>query len=435
MAEQGSVNFEDVPDACLVDVLKRLDGKSTLRFQAASKRLFSLGQWPSLWASHFESQFGMRLPTRCSRDFQDLLKMFGNMTMATTPSSSTSSPSTADVTSGEENGDVSLHKEQLLSFCGVLTDGGLQDGWPLYWMGSIFSDRWYKGYCSKGKLNRHINCVGAFLPWRVQSRGRVLPLYPTKWSSKLEPDVSPAQLPEEECHFFDERVMVDLDEIKQDASKLAVLHRVIVCRKGRFSCPVQSGTVSIGSTDWTELIAKGGPAERAQVMYKETQSGAVPILGGLNVMEDVLAVCSRGVFRPMRVCWGSNGEWVEFDREGCGPRPVLWFHFYSQTEYDDRQSEAEIERREKLAVGFAGLGALCKTVELKRQRVSEARTFMSIERNRISMALSKPILGNAVYLTLNSFEDIMDQCTWDQSKGPNIDIGKLYLLGQEVQFF
>lgn len=56
---------------------------------------------------------------------------------------------------------------------------------------------------------------------------------------------------------------------------------------------------------------------------------------------------------------------------------------------------------------------------------------MSFERNRLSMQLSRPVPGNMLCITLNSFEDIMDQCTWDQSKGPNVDIGKIYLSGSK----
>lgn len=215
-------------------------------------------------------------------------------------------------------------------------------------MGNIFEYGLSKGYCSTGKLDRAINCVGVYIPSRSLTRKGILPMRSYQPSACADSKEYPIVVDEGESHLYDEKVMTDLQHSAEGPASLSILRRVVVCRKGRFSCPVTSGSLSVGSADWSEVTKKGSHAEQASTLYSETQSGCVPVLGKLKSLEAVVAACEEGKILPGVVSWGATGEWVEFESRGFGPRPVLWYNFYSETEYKNRQSMEETNRRAKL---------------------------------------------------------------------------------------
>lgn len=245
--------------------------------------------------------------------------------------------------------DDSYSNEEVLNFHGLATDGGLQDGQTSYWMGNIFEYGLSKGYCSAGKLERAINCIGAYIPTRSLTKKGILPMCSRQSDVCVDFKEYPPVIDEGENHLFDEKVMADLQHSAGAPANLFVLRRVVVCRKGRFSCPVTSGSLSVCSTDWSKLMKKDSYADQALELYSETQSGCVPVLGELKSLEAVVAACEEGKIVPCTVSWGATGEWVEFESRGFGPRPVLWYNFYSENEYDNRQSDEEAKRRATLS--------------------------------------------------------------------------------------
>lgn len=74
---QGSLCFSDLPDACVVEVLKRLDERSALTFQSTSKWVLGLAQWSTIWASKLEALCGLKVASwhlKGSKELQRALR-------------------------------------------------------------------------------------------------------------------------------------------------------------------------------------------------------------------------------------------------------------------------------------------------------------------------------------------------------------------------
>lgn len=58
-------SLTDLPDSCLLDVLKSCEGLDLLKFQQASRRLCGLAKAPVIWRDALMREFQLDLPKAC----------------------------------------------------------------------------------------------------------------------------------------------------------------------------------------------------------------------------------------------------------------------------------------------------------------------------------------------------------------------------------
>lgn len=67
--------FEDLPEFCVIEILRRCEEEDILNFQAVSSWACSIARVPSLWKTKLEEQYRMVLPHRLASSYAALQKL------------------------------------------------------------------------------------------------------------------------------------------------------------------------------------------------------------------------------------------------------------------------------------------------------------------------------------------------------------------------
>ncbi|GMH35273.1 hypothetical protein BSKO_03141 [Bryopsis sp. KO-2023] len=448
-----SVEFDDLPESCISEILDKCAPKDLARFQCASRSCLARGRDPLLYVVKLK-EFGIRVGGSWRGDYQQVIRVYRDA--------------------------VDASKEELLPFRGLMTDGGLQGGEDqvirgssfhrlTHWVDNMFSHIMWKHYCSE-ILERDVRCMGV------------------EASLVNSTKVSFGQAVSEENSrsiVFDENLLWGMtnggrgldgdDDLEGDTNhesdgepgmlsdfcSVPVTRTVMIGRMGDISCPVASGVVFLGDFDHQDLDEGWNSEENALGVYSKVQTSVVNALSKCQDIPSLINAWEAGeIPKPVLVTWGVNGEWVEFERDlDCCMHPAVWFRFYTKSEFsqgnDFFDTEAEIHRRHRLAVRCGSNEIDCRSMhpssvtpppespaELSpvtalrlapwNQRMMFRRTTSRLidGRELLEIPLCKPCAGNMVGAVLINCENFMEE-TW-MAGGPNIDINFIYLVGTHV---
>lgn len=391
-----TLGLDVLPDGCIHSILKLADERTILSFQATSKRNFALGRDACLWREKLECLCGFPLPLPLANDTSALQGVFRAL---------------AD--GGRD----------ALPFAGVSSNGSFYSS--TYWLDNLFHPG-YRGYCTRDDVDREVLCLGAYQSV-IKHREPGFSNDPFFKEHKLIEGKSDIT--------WDEGLVEDLAKSDNESS-LVVLRGLGISRSGHFSCPVSSGAVSLGHVNWKSLLDSHSSSVTDSVtdVHERVSRPEENKLGKVITMEAVLELCEKGLLTPVAVCWGGNGEWVEFEAGMGMVKPIIWFHFFNDDEYEGRTSDGERDRRCRLSSGFLELGAVCQTCELDIQYRKVKRSLSSGWRNRLDIKLSQPRLGTVAFINLNNHEQI-DEAARVQGffgLGTNIDIREVSFLGNVI---
>lgn len=73
----GMQSLTDLPDSCLLDVLKSCEGVDLLKFQMASRRLCGLAKAPVIWRDVLMREFELPLPKLCPYSWMQRIFRWG----------------------------------------------------------------------------------------------------------------------------------------------------------------------------------------------------------------------------------------------------------------------------------------------------------------------------------------------------------------------
>ncbi|GMH38556.1 hypothetical protein BSKO_06440 [Bryopsis sp. KO-2023] len=384
-----SGTFDALPDACVHEILKKSDEATILRFQATCKRYLSLGRAASLWRQKLEQLCGFKLPQALSNDSAALARVVRAVLECS---------------------------DDPISFSGVSTDGGMYS--ERYWLDNVFREGRF-GYCTGEDADHGVFCIAAHETERTSPGNRHGYVSTVQGGRSIT------------CNDF----VVEALGRRDNEKELVVVRRILVNRSGQYSCPVASGGVSLGHVNWRSLMEEqASPINIAVRLHQEVGCVEENKLGALDSMESVLKACQNGELQPEVVSWGGNGEWIQFCGGDDVSRPVIWFHFFNDEEYERRKTDGERERRWRLTGDFQKLGAVCQTVELELQNQSKKRSLFTDSRNQLDMVLTRPAVGSVAFINLNTHEQIDETARGEGffSASTNIDIQKLKLAGSVV---
>lgn len=220
----------------------------------------------------------------------------------------------------------------------MLTDGGMQDNQVAHWMNNLFHEDIHKMYCSSVVsqdvllLGAHTSICHSDLPKSSQQ----IKCVPAHIDCGLGECSSMGDVRAERSVWYHEESVQSLAALATEHAKCSVVvtKRIMIGRMGFISCPVMSGVVFIGDAN---VQCSGDNSQIAKELYKSMQSQHLTQLRSIMDMESLLCACSNGVLpTPKHVVFDSMGEWAEFGsvpQENVSMAPVVWFKFYSRSEY------------------------------------------------------------------------------------------------------
>ncbi|GMH41841.1 hypothetical protein BSKO_09751 [Bryopsis sp. KO-2023] len=357
------LEFVDLPDNCVLDILDKCEGRDILRFQLTSRRFLGLGRLPLLWCLKIASELCFEVPKKFSGDYGVLQKIFRSLAGRTDSNT------------------------ERLDYWGIMTDGGLDDGQVKFWVDNMFQENIEKYYCSKMHRFKDVRCIAIHPPQQsnvsnpirfkgIQRLGVNGHQRNDNWGavgsgSSSRNDESDMEI------LWDEVACVWMKNIAKCSEEQIVVNTGIrIGRMGDLTCPVSCGVVMLGNVDTQKgKISRDG--RFMHQLYSSSRTRMSDILSNCMDLESILTACrNRELALPISVCFGESGEWVEFDREKnqgkdlAGKKhvqdvlevfqPAVWFRFYRKGE-----NTVDDVRRDHLTTEFTGLGVKCRKVEEK----------------------------------------------------------------------
>lgn len=225
---------------------------------------------------------------------------------------------------------------------------------------------------------------------------------------------------------------------------IGVLERLMVSRRGSFSCPVSSGAVLIGNlTDHCRAKSHESVVAHLQHMAASRHCAA---LDNLADRESVLIASEVGALPPIVGIHSTKaGEWVEFDshsQPSCSLRPLIWFHFYTKQESDAVQERLQKSSRGEAACSASsgydmegseeeGLAEDVAEALFQEPQLGDPEGRKTTGRDRLDVCLKHRVSANVVCVKLINQEDLMSE--WgDDHEAPNIDINCIVFNGRRV---
>lgn len=71
----GLKGFEDLPEFCVIEILRRCEEEDILNFQSVSNWACSIARIPSLWKGKIEEQYRVDLPHKLASSYAALQKL------------------------------------------------------------------------------------------------------------------------------------------------------------------------------------------------------------------------------------------------------------------------------------------------------------------------------------------------------------------------
>jgi len=230
---------------------------------------------------------------------------------------------------------------------------------------------------------------------------------------------------------------------QMDRQIVGVIDRLMVSRRGSFSCPVSSGAIFIGNlTNLSQFKTHD------DVIASLQQMTTTPYCIALDNMADRVSVtlASEAGELPPIVAMHSTpaGEWMEFDvrtKSRCRLRPLIWFHFYTKQESDAVRAQLQLQKGTPGECLLATSSSEGSEEEELAEDVAEALFHgpqhgdsalrKTTGRDRLDVWLKQRVAANVVCVKLINQEDLMSQ--WgDDHEAPNIDINCIAFNGQRV---
>jgi len=222
---------------------------------------------------------------------------------------------------------------------------------------------------------------------------------------------------------------------------VGIVDRLMVSRRGSFSCPVSSGAIFMGNlTDCHQFKTHDDVVDCLQQM---TYTPYCTALNNLTDRESVRLESEIGHLPPILATHSTlAGEWMEFDartKSRCSLRPLIWFHFYTKQESDAARAQLQKGPTGECLLGTSGSEG--SEEEELAEDVAEAlfhgpqqgnpAARKTTGRDRLDVWLKQRVAANVVCVKLINQEDLMSQ--WgDDHEAPNIDINCVAFNGQRV---